>query len=266
MQSEPLRALSDADIHAFVLNGFVRLDDAFSKRLAEQARSVLWEAAGCDPHDRSTWNSPVIRLGQFAQSPFREAANTPLLHSAFDQLVGCGRWMPQGAIGTFVIRFPSRDDPGDDGWHIDVSFGDSPDFMEWRANVNSKGRALLMFFMFTDTGPDDASTRIRAGSHKGIAHRLAEAGEKGLTLRELAADGFSDSAHRPEVLAVGEAGTVYLCHPFLVHAAQRHRGAAPRILAQPPLLPREAFGLARPDGRYSPVEMAIRYALAEPGS
>ena len=266
MQSEHLRALSDADIHAFVLNGFVRLDGAFSKRLAEQARSVLWEAAGCDPHDRSTWKSPVIRLGQFAQSPFREAANTPLLHSAFDQLVGRGRWTPPGAIGTFVIRFPSPDDPGDDGWHIDVSFGDSPDFMDWRANVNSKGRALLMLFLFTDTGPDDAPIRIRAGSHKDIARRLAEAGEDGLALRELAADVFSDSSHRPEVLAVGEAGTVYLCHPFLVHAAQRHRGAAPRILAQPPLLPREAFDLARRDERYSPVERAIRDALAEPGS
>ncbi len=34
-------------------------------------------------------------------------------------------------------------------------------------------------------------------------------------------------------LATGEAGTVYLCHPFLVHAAQIHRGKRPRFMAQP---------------------------------
>jgi hypothetical protein len=33
-------------------------------------------------------------------------------------------------------------------------------------------------------------------------------------------------------------------------------------MAQPPLLPREQLTLARPDGAYSPVETAIRRALA----
>ena len=102
----------------------------------------------------------------------------------------------------------------------------------------------------------------RAGSHLDIARQLAPAGEAGLSLRELAADGFAASSHRPEVLAVGEAGTVYLCHPFLVHAAQPHRGRNPRFLAQPPLLPREPISLDRSSGDYSPVEQAILRAIA----
>jgi hypothetical protein len=67
--------------------------------------------------------------------------------------------------------------------------------------------------------------------------------------------------NRPEALATGEAGTVDLCHPFLVHAAQMHRGTTPRFMAQPPLHPAEPFRLDRDDGNYSPVEMAIRHAL-----
>ena len=64
------------------------------------------------------------------------------------------------------MRFPSPDDPGDAGWHVDVSFGyDDPDFLTWRANVRSSGRALLMLFLFSDVGEDDAPTRIRVGSH-----------------------------------------------------------------------------------------------------
>ena len=70
-------------------------------------------------------------------------------------------------------------------------------------------------------------------------------------------------ADRSEALATGEAGTVYLCHPFLVHAAQMHRGAVPRFLAQPPLIPKVRFELTRRDGNYSLVEQAIRLGLGE---
>jgi hypothetical protein len=62
----------------------------------------------------------------------------------------------------------------------------------------------------------------------------------------------------PEALALGAAGTVYLCHPFLVHAAQPHHGVTPRFMAQPPLYPRVPFELNRKDGDYSLVEQAIR--------
>jgi hypothetical protein len=256
------RVLDDAQIAHFVERGFVRVDHAFSPALAREARAILWRDLGCDPSDPVSWTKPVIRLGMYTDTPFVAAANTPLLHGAFDQLVGAGRWLPCRAMGTFPVRFPSPEDPGDAGWHVDVSFGfDEPDFMNWRVNLASKGRALLMLFLFSDVGADDAPTRIRVGSHKDIARQLAPAGEAGLSLRELAADGFAGSAGRDEVLATGEAGTVYLCHPFLVHSAQPHRGTKPRFMAQPPLLPREPLRLDREDGDYSPVEAAILRAL-----
>ena len=66
---------------------------------------------------------------------------------------------------------------------------------------------------------------------------------------------------RREVLATGAAGTVYLCHPLLLHAAQPHRGTEPRFMAQPPLCPAEPFHLYRENHRYSPVEIAIRLGL-----
>jgi hypothetical protein len=211
----------------------------------------------------------VIRLGMYGQEPFAAAANTPALYAAFDQLAGTGRWHSRGDLGTFPVRFPSPGDPGDAGWHIDVSFpppaADPGDFFDWRANVTSKGRALLMLFLFSDVGEDDAPTRIRIGSHLEMARRLAPFGEEGRSLRELAAEGFDDTAGRPVAYATGEAGTVYLCHPFVVHAAQPHRGTRPRFLAQPPLPSAAPFQLNRPDGAYSPVEQAIRMALADRG-
>jgi hypothetical protein len=165
------------------------------------------------------------------------------------------------AMGTFPVRFPSADDPGDTGWHIDMSFGwEKSDFMDWRANVFSKGRALLMLFLFSDVGEDDAPTCIRAGSHFDVARMLAPAGEAGLTLRELTAR-LPETEGRTEALATGEAGTVYLCHPFLVHAAQPHHGTRPRFMAQPPLLSREPLNPNRADQAHTPVESTVRLAL-----
>ena len=254
-----------AQVEQFIHDGFVKIEAAFPRRLADEGRAILWRDTGCDPDDPATWTKPVIRLGMYAQELFVNAANTPILHAAFDALVGKGRWLPPAALGTFPVRFPSAEDPGDTGWHIDASFGlpttDPNDFLDWRVNVTSKGRALLMLSVFSDVGENDAPTRIRAGSHLDIARVLAPAGEDGLSLRELAANGFAETSVRGEVLATGEAGTVYLCHPFLVHAAQPHRGTRPRFMAQPPLLLAESFRLDREDAAYSPVEEAIRSAL-----
>ena len=260
MTGQGAPGLTAGQIEQFVTDGFVRIDEAFPRALADAARKVLWRDLGLSPDDPAGWTRPVIRLGMYSEPAFVEAANTPVLHTAFDQLVGPSRWAPCGAMGTFPVRFPSADDSGDVGWHVDAGFAwDDPDFMNWRVNVASRGRALLMLFLFSDVDEDDAPTRIRAGSHASIARRLAPAGEAGLILRDLAATGFAESAGCREVLATGPAGTVYLCHPFLVHSAQPHNGKTPRFLAQPPLLPTASFRLT--GQRLSPVEEAIARAL-----
>jgi hypothetical protein len=252
--------LNASQVEHFIDCGFVRLEHAFSADSASSVRELLWHAMGLSPDAPEAWRQPVIRLGFRTELVFVEAANTPCLHQAYDALVGEGRWIAPTGLGTFPIRFPSPDDPGDAGWHVDVSFGtEAPDFMQWRVNVRSRGRALLMLFLFSDVGSEDAPTRLRIGSHLDIARLLLPHGEAGLTLGELAADGFASTAHCDEVLATGPAGTVYLCHPFLVHAAQPHRGRKPRFLAQPPLLPRSAFDPALPP---SPVQIAIRRACS----
>lgn len=245
-------------IEAFVADGFVRLDGAFAPEVAAACRARLARDLGCDVEDPATWNEPVVRLGMYADPPFLAATRTPALRDAFDALVGATRWVPPGAVGTFPVRFPSRVDPVDTGWHVDASFGtDAPDFLDWRVEVTSRGRALLVLMLFSDVGDDDAPTRIRVGSHRDLPRLLVPAGDAGLTLRELVARDFGVDPARAIAHATGPAGTAYLCHPFLVHAAQPHRGTRPRFLAQPPLLPREPLRLDGP----SPVERAIREAL-----
>jgi hypothetical protein len=250
--------LTPSQVQSFIDDGFVKIENAFSADLAKQGRGELWADIGLSPDEPEKWVQPVIRVASKSSRPFIEAANTPQLHKAYDQLVGEGRWLAPKGLGTFPIRFPSPVSPGDDGWHVDVSFGtDNPDFMEWRANVKSSGRALLMLFLFSDVGDDDAPTKIRKGSHGVIARELLPYGETGATLRQLSANGYASTEDCAVELATGAAGTVYLCHPFLVHAAQPHQGQRPRFMAQPPLLPKGEFDPTLPA---SPVQVAIRQA------
>jgi hypothetical protein len=246
----------------FVERGYVRIEGAFGPDLAAACRDVLWSQLDAKPDDPATWTEPVVRLGDQAAAPFGEAANTPRLRAAFDLLVGPGRWAPRASLGTFPVRFPSDQPPGDDGWHLDASFlgeGEDPsDFFRWRVNLASRGRALLMLFLFSDVEEDDAPTRIRVGSHLDAARLLAPYGEEGLTVMQISRRAATATADHPAALATGRAGDVFLCHPFLVHAAQAHHGSRPRFLAQPPLHPIGAFD---PVAGTSPVELAIRRAL-----
>jgi hypothetical protein len=254
--------LSHEQVMDFISDGFVKVEGAFPRELADECRAILWKDTGCDPGDPATWTRPVIRIGGHGEEPFTRAAGTRPLHEAFDQIVGEGRWVPREGLGGFPIRFPVPEPPGDDGWHIDASIPDDDpaDFDTYRANLWSDGRALLMLFLFSDVGEDDAPTRIRVGSHLRVPKILKPFGRAGANWRDYPQ--LPDlTADLPEALATGRAGDVYLCHPFLVHAAQAHRGRTPKFMAQPPLHQRVPFDLERPDHDYSPVERAILHGL-----
>jgi hypothetical protein len=253
--------LNRKQIEQFIQSGFVRVDHAFSQDIADAALEILWNDIPFERTNPSSWTEPVIRLGMYSQPPFVKSLNTDILTSAFNQLVGEGRWIPCHSVGTFPVRFPNKQQPNDTGKHVDVSFpGNDPNnYFEWRANIKSKGRALLMLVLYSDVSEKDAPTIIYEGSHKDVVRLLSQEGDSGLSFMELAKklDGLPE---RKEVYATGKAGTVYLCHPFLVHSAQVHRGMTPKFMAQPPLLLKQELSISNSD-HYSPVEEAIRLAL-----
>ncbi len=251
----------------FVRDGYVKVESAFSAELAGRCRDLLWEQLEESLDDPATWTRPVVRLGYLGGGAFQEAVNSERLRAAYDALVGRDRWAPCADVGTFPVRFPSSESPGDDGWHIDASFppasaDEQADPFAWRVNVTSRGRALLMLFLFSDVGHDDAPTRLRVGSHRETARLLAPYGDEGLTMMEISQRAAEAAATHPVEVAAGVAGDVFLCHPFLVHAAQEHHGTRPRFLAQPPLhLPGWTDASLDIEAGEAPVEVAIREAL-----
>ena len=210
---------------------------------------------GIHEDDPATW-PPIVQLDSLAGGPFTGAGSSPALAGACDQLIGPGRWTtPVWCGGAVVVRFPSED-RANAGYHIEGSY-DGPG--GYWVNIRSKVRGLLALFLFTDVGPDDAPTRLMVGSHLVVPQFLAPYGEAGA---------HADAVFwRPSTLclpvahATGQAGDIYLCHPFIVHTATwPHRGAAPRMIAQPAVHVGDGFAIDGADR--SPIAQAIVAGLA----
>jgi hypothetical protein len=248
--------LSQAEIDTFVMDGFVALRGAVPADVLEACQDEIWSelsSRGVKREDPATWTDPVVRIDCPESDAFAAAGTQPVLWEAFDQLIGAGRWWRRrGVGGTIPVRFPSRDDPGDAGWHIEGSFSKNGD--SW-VNYRSRQRGLLALYLFSDVDADSAPTRVRPGSHRDAARVLAPAGDEGMPFPQAAGLAAQASADRPTVLATGRAGDVIVCHPFLVHAASwPHTGRQPRIMAQPGVALPGQFPLEPP---LSPVELAI---------
>ena len=255
--------LSDDQLHSFVRDGFVTVRAVVPADVAEQcvddvwADIAPWEVLRADP---ATWQYPVLRFVCPDTAAFRTAWQ--VLWPAFDQLVGSGRWVRRPSMeGTVPVRFPHPDDPRDAGWHVEGSFldeGDPP--WSFRTNLRSRERGLFALVLLTDVGDSDAPTRIRVGSHLDVPAVLAPYGDKGVGGDELSPQVAAASAARPVVLATGKAGDVFLCHPFLVHAASwPHRGRHARMIGQPGVELNEPLDVT---GGGSPVETAVASGLA----
>ncbi|MBO0819884.1 MAG: phytanoyl-CoA dioxygenase family protein [Nocardiopsaceae bacterium] len=240
--------LTGDEIAAFVEDGFVAIRGAVPGDIVRECQDMIWSRLaeqGLRRDEPGTWNSPVVRIPCPEGGPFAAAGTRPLVREACDQLIGRGRWLPvQGLGGTIPVRFPSAEDPGDAGWHLEASYEKNGG---WRVNIRSRARGLLALYLFTEVDADSAPTRIRPGSHRDAARVLAPAGEEGMAWMDAAQAAAKASEHRPTVLATGQAGDVFLCHPFLVHAASwPHTGTAPKLMAQPGVLLHDQFPLTGP--------------------
>jgi hypothetical protein len=257
--------LTQDQISAFLADGYVAVRGAVPAEVAEACQDVIWselQQRGVQRDDSSTWTAPVVRIPCPEGGPFAEAGTQPLLREACDQLIGAGRWWQRDGIGGSIpVRFPSESDPGDAGWHIEASYETDG---RWRVNTRSRGRGLLALYLLTGVVSEGAPTRLRPGSHLDVPPFLAPAGDQGLDWSTAAQQAAQASAHRPAVLATGEAGDVFLCHPFLVHAASwPHRGHFPRMIAQPAVALHGEYPLqGLPVTLPSPVELAILASLA----
>ncbi|PRC41998.1 mitomycin antibiotics/polyketide fumonisin biosynthesis protein [Mycobacterium sp. ITM-2017-0098] len=218
------------DVDTFVRDGFVKIERAAPRAVADDAREMLWQQLGLSPDHPASWTQPVVWATDLTGTgPFGEIVRSPRLGGALDQICGDGAWIPRGALGNIPVRFPVASTVDDRGWHIDLNTP-LPDG-SWA--VSGRPHTLLLLTVLSEVTVDDAPTRVRAGSHRDTAAIL---GETPLDAVEAGALVDAASASRPVHHATGVPGDMYIVHPFTVHAAGERRGATPRFMAQAPVM------------------------------
>jgi hypothetical protein len=254
------------DLDAFVRDGYAAVRGAVDAGTVAACRDLIWaalERRGVRRDNPGGWPPLVQGMDDLAGEPLLAAYLAPRLTAAYDELIGPGRWersVRSADIGeSVVVRFPAEDERANAGYHIEGSYAAPDGSSAYWVNIRSRNRGLLVLILFTDLGRHDAPTRLLCGSHLAVPRFLAPYGEAGTD---------ADAEFwRPSTLcmtvahATGKAGDVFLCHPFMVHTATwPHRGAGPRMIAQPAVSAPDGFVLDGSDP--SPVARAIVKGLA----
>ncbi len=133
------RALTDAQVEQFIRDGFIRMDRAFPRELAEQGCTIMWRDIPFDAHDPKNGQNRSSGCAVM-EGDASTRRRTRVLHAAFDQL-GKGCWVPRDGLGSFPVRSPHterswrcrlarRSQPGDD-----CDPNEQHNFSAWRVNV-----------------------------------------------------------------------------------------------------------------------------------
>ena len=241
----------------FLAEGHIVIKSAFPRE-----RSLEWVREECaregyDVDDPSTWRKGYERLNLSHPEKLEEYA-PDAWQASCDLMGGIDRVKSRPGISVFAMNFkqgadqpfqpPSALTPGwhKDGWHF-RHFLDSPE------------QGLLGIPLFTDVLPQGGATFIAADSVPVVARFLAAHPEGVLP------DGFDIKALLAECKdfreATGDAGDVYLLHPYLLHAVGQNVLQRPRAITNLCYELREPMNLHRADGDYSPIEAAVLRGL-----
>lgn len=235
--------LTAEELEVFERDGIVKIPSAFSVDDAARMRDGLWHELsarhGMDRDDRSTW-TPLRPTGLKTTKSSR-AANAvlgPRVRSALDGLLG--EWLEPKHQGQVLVTMPEgvpwavphRQ------WHTDVGF-------------ESPTEAVKIWALLGDLEVGGGGTPQVAGSHRVIARFLTTTDERefkavrdkvlrsdpwfrNLTSEERSVDPMApadlDGLPVRVVELTGQAGDVYLTHPWILHSIAPNAADTPRMM------------------------------------
>ncbi|HSI73983.1 MAG TPA: hypothetical protein VK934_12470 [Fimbriimonas sp.] len=253
-----MKTLSQADIDHFLQKGYIKIENAFPRSIAEEWTRTCFQRLGYDMQDKSTWAEQRIHMGGDVFVDVKDFA--PCVYDAICELSGGAervahpvRWSDHFIVNLGVGAedpwMPAG--PNTPGWHKDGDF--------FRHFLDSPEQGLLVFVNWTDVVHKGGPTFIAIDSIPIVARFLADRPEGVLP----GGFGFKDliGQCREFEEATGNAGDVFLLHPFMLHAASQNPLRAVRVITNPPVHLNEPMDFNRADGAYSAVEQVILNAL-----
>lgn len=257
--SYPYQVLDDVQVEHFLNRGYVKLEGCFPKEKAQAWIDLAYRRLGYDPEDPETWEEARIHLPGMNSEPI--ATFSPKAWGAICDLLG-GEDRIEGTPAWrdgFIINFKIGADrpwegpsPGVKGWHKDGDF--------FRHFLDSPEQGLLTVILWSDVLPRSGGTFLATDSVAPIARYLVEHPE-GLVPRE-AEFGKRVEGCREFAEATGEAGDVFLIHPYTLHSASQNPSGRARFITNPPVRLKEPMDFNREDPEhFSLVERGVLQAL-----
>ncbi len=253
------QVLTEAQAAQFLEKGWCKVEDCFSAEDARQVRERWIFEQGLDPKRPLEWGFEIKH--QSLKESLRVSDFSPKALGAAEDLVGRGR-MEDWFWNNFIVNGrKGRDKPwampgSDEGWHIDGIF--------FRHYLDSPEQALLTVELYSDVEPMGGGTALCEGSAPYAARALAEYPE-GMNPFEAVALARSVIPFEklPKIEATGKAGTVYFCHPFILHTSSPNVLGTPRFATNATVKLREPMRFDDP-GEASLVETSIMEAVGGP--
>lgn len=259
MTTRKYEYLTDEQVETFLTRGFVLVKNAFSQEQAEAWSAQTFTRLGYDANDPATWREARIHMPTHERVPVQEIS-AKAWGAICDLCGGAERVKEPCSWGNgFIVNLGS---PGDDeawrppsaevpGWHKDGDW--------FRHFLDSPEQGLLTIVLWSDVQPKGGATFV-AGDSVGVVARFLMEHPDGVLPGGF---DFTDMIRECSDFfeATGEAGDVYLLHPYILHASSRNALRQPRLITNPAVSLREPMQFDRPDGNYSLVEQAILDSL-----
>jgi hypothetical protein len=90
--------LSENQIEAFINNGFIKIENAFPKAIAQSCVELLWQEMNCNPDDATAWTQPVIRIGELSHTGSVYLCHPFIVHRAQNHNGTTPKFMAQPAL------------------------------------------------------------------------------------------------------------------------------------------------------------------------
>jgi hypothetical protein len=255
--------LSAADIEHFLAHGFVHLINCFDTSPGSMAHRWVtesWVRNGISPDDRSTWPNDKIHMPNLEKVPVRDFS--PRAFAGICELCGGEERVVDGLewANGFIANYGCGRDkawvpPGPEarGWHVDGDF-----FLHF---LDSPQQALLTVVLFSDLYPQGGGTFVLCDSVAPITRHLAAHPEGVEPAKFPIRDVLQTGRDFREI--TGNAGDVFLIHPFMMHASSYNHRPEARLMINPNVKIRQPMRFdRRSDGSaYSVVEKAMLRVL-----
>jgi hypothetical protein len=251
-------ALDEQQIETFYEQGYIVLQNCFSRDAGQQFLDEIYGVLDCKPDDPSTWKRPIDIGDPYPTHLVRDFA--PIAWEAICDLVGGEErlYTSDVSMGRFVINFnygsnspwtpPSAHAKG---WHVDGDF--------FRHFLDSGGLGVLATPILSDIEHRGGGTFVAADSVPIVSRYLLEHPEGLEPIFDF--QSLVDQCRDFREL-IGTIGDVVLFHPFTLHSrSQNHRGV-PRGITSMCVPLKEPMDFNREDpSQFSVIERAILLGL-----